>query len=171
MSYLHLTISERAKIEMLDDLKCSIQGIADQLGSSPSTIPRELNRNKGEQSYCAESAQEVYAVKKKLCVAKTKYKPETTKTIQQKMAQTWSPEQISNRLFKGNYCFKTLYCWIYKKLLEVPLSTFRQKGKQRKPHEKRNRFNIVIPLASNIRLDMGRNLRLTTKRKIVNRCI
>lgn len=147
MSYVHLTISERVKIETLADLNYSIREIAHKLGRSPSTVSREMKRCESESPYQAESAQETYAGKKKNCGAKSKRTEETVALIQQKLDETWSPEQITNRLFEGALCFKTIYRWIYEGLLQVPLTVLRQKGKRRKPQETRGRFTIGTPIA------------------------
>ncbi|WP_245987463.1 helix-turn-helix domain-containing protein, partial [Ureibacillus endophyticus] len=45
MSYTHLTISERSKIETYFELGYSIRQIAEFLKRSPSTISRELRRH------------------------------------------------------------------------------------------------------------------------------
>ena len=44
MSYQHLKISERAKIETLLELVFSIRAVAKQLNRNPSTISREIKR-------------------------------------------------------------------------------------------------------------------------------
>ena len=147
MSYVHLTISERVKIETLSDLNYSIREIAHQLGRSPSTVSRELKRCESAGSYQAEAAQKTYAGKKKRCGAKSKGTEETVAVVQQKLDETWSPEQIANRLFEGKLCFKTIYRWIYEGLILVPLTVLRQKGKRRKPQETRGRFTIGTPIA------------------------
>lgn len=147
MSYVHLTISERVKIETLADLHYSIREIAHKLGRSPSTVSRELKRCEREGPYQAETAQETYAAQKKRCGAKSKGTEDTLATIQQKLDETWSPEQIANRLFEGTLCFKTIYRWIYEGLIQVPLTVLRQKGKRRKPQETRGRFTIGTPIA------------------------
>ena len=45
MSYNHLAISERSKIETYIELGYSIRQIANRLKRSPSTISRELRRH------------------------------------------------------------------------------------------------------------------------------
>ncbi|MFP3365891.1 helix-turn-helix domain-containing protein, partial [Pseudoalteromonas sp. SIMBA_148] len=46
MNYTHLSLGERYQIYALKGAKHSIKFIADALGRSPSTISRELKRNK-----------------------------------------------------------------------------------------------------------------------------
>ncbi len=46
MSYTHINIEERACIKKMKSERSSIRAIARYLGRSPSTISREINRNK-----------------------------------------------------------------------------------------------------------------------------
>ena len=139
MSYTHFTIRERSKIETLLELGFSIRRIAQKLGRAPSSVSRELKRN---PNYQCDNAQERYEKKKAKCGAKSKLTPEKKEKIQEKLNQTWSPEQIEGRLFQGKLSFKTIYRWIYSGFLHVPLSVLRQKGKRQKPKETRGKFNI-----------------------------
>ena len=129
MSYTHFTIRERSKIETLLELGFSIRRIAQKLGRAPSSVSRELKRN---PNYQCDNAQERYEKKKAKCGAKSKLTPEKKEKIQEKLNQTWSPEQIEGRLFQGKLSFKTIYRWIYSGFLHVPLSVLRQKGKRQK---------------------------------------
>jgi len=144
MSYQHLTISERAKIETYLELGYSIRAIAKQLKRSPSTISRELCRHANRTP---EEAQARYQANKSNCGAKLKLTPELKEAVQEKLGETWSPEQIVGRLYKGKLSFKSIYRWIYSGILEVPLTVLRQKGKRQKPRETRGRFNIGTPIA------------------------
>ena len=144
MSYTHLTISERAKIETYVDLGYSIRKIAVRLNRSPSTISRELHRH---ENCSAEEAHARYQVSKSNCGAKTKLTTEVKEVVQEKLNDTWSPEQIVGRLYQGKLSYKSIYRWIYSGLLEVPLTVLRQKGKRQKPRETRGRFNIGTPIS------------------------
>lgn len=139
MSYTHLTISERSKIETYLELGYSIRQIANFIKRSPSTISRELRRH----TNCSpEEAQTRYQVNKSNCGAKSKLTHVLKEAVQEKLGETWSPEQIVGRLYPGKLSFKSIYRWIYNGLLEVPLTVLRQKGKRQKPRETRGRFNI-----------------------------
>ena len=126
MSYTHFTIAERAKIETLLELGFSIRRIAQKLNRAPSSVSRELKRN---PNYQCDNAQERYNQKKAKCGAQIKLTTEKKEIIQEKLTQTWSPEQILSRLFQGKLSFKTIYRWIYSGLLNVSLAVLRQKGK------------------------------------------
>ncbi len=106
MSYSHLTISERVKIETLLELGYSIRKIAYQLNRQPSTISRELKRN---AECTAEEAQARYQANKSNCGAKSKCTPELKEAVQEKLRDTWSTEQIVGRLYQGKLSFKTIY--------------------------------------------------------------
>ncbi|WP_142301397.1 helix-turn-helix domain-containing protein, partial [Staphylococcus aureus] len=76
MSYNHLTLTERARIEVLRQENYSLRSIARKLKRSVSTISREISRNNLNQSYQAETAQKNYETKRKLCCRPTRFTPE-----------------------------------------------------------------------------------------------
>ena len=141
MSYTYLTIEERSKIEVLVQEGYKINHIANLLGRHRSTIYRELNRCLTE-SYVAKASQ---ADANQLAIhkgRKAKHTPELLEDIQHKLEMTWSPEQIVGRDYQEKLSFKTIYNWIYKGILNVPLQVLRHKGKGRQPQETRGKFNI-----------------------------
>ena len=145
MSYVHLTTSERVKIETYLELGFSVRKIAGRLGRQPSTISRELKRN---PHYDASHANQRYVERKKKCGARTKFTFEKGVRILEKLQETWSPEQIAGRLFQEEgLSFKTIYRWIYTGLVEADSGLLRQKGKRQKPRETRGRFNVGLPIS------------------------
>ncbi|EHT55216.1 tc3 transposase family protein [Staphylococcus aureus subsp. aureus CIG1176] len=68
MSYNHLTLTERARIEVLRQENYSLRSIARKLKRSVSTISREISRNNLNQSYQAETAQKNYETKENFVV-------------------------------------------------------------------------------------------------------
>ncbi len=84
MSYVHLTTSERVKIETYLELGFSIRKIAGRLGRQPSTISRELKRN---PHYDSSHADKHYVERKKKCGARTKF------TIEKEFASSKSYER------------------------------------------------------------------------------
>lgn len=106
MSYYHLTISERSKIEVLKGLGYSCRAIACHLNRSHTTISRELKRL---NEWSAEKAQWHAAAQKKKCGARSKFTDKLRKIIEEKLKATWSPEQIVGSLFQGKLSFKTIY--------------------------------------------------------------
>src|SRR4051794_17791066 len=112
MSYTHLTINERIQLDLLHGMGWSAREIAKKLERHPSTIARELRRNRKE-NYCAEAAQGAYQKRRKELAYKGKLTPALVKFIEQKLEMSWSPEQIAGYLAtqKGfeKVSFKTIY--------------------------------------------------------------
>ncbi len=145
MSYVHLTTSERVKIETYLELGFSMRKIAQHLGRQPSTISRELKRN---PSYNAINAGRRYEMQKKNCGARTLFSTSIGSRILSKLRETWSPEQIAGRLFhEQGPSYSTIYRWIHKGFIKSNLGVLRQKGKRQKPRETRGRFNIGLPIS------------------------
>lgn len=143
MSYIHLTITERARIEVLKNENYSLRDIARILNRSVSTISREVRRNKINDNYNAESAQSNYKSKRNHCGRRIKLNSDLREKIIYYLKQHWSPEQIAGRLFLGELSFKTIYRWINSKLLNFNVLTYlRQKGKRQRSKETRGKFNV-----------------------------
>ncbi|MDY4022119.1 IS30 family transposase [Staphylococcus borealis] len=143
MSYIHLTITERASIEILRKENYSLRAIAKRLNRSVSTISREIKRNKSIHNYVAETAQTNYETRKKNCGRPSKLTNELINTIIHHLKLHWSPEQIVGRLLQKKVCFKTIYRWINANSFTLDLFPYlRQKGKRQRPKETRGRFNI-----------------------------
>lgn len=142
MSYHHLTISERIRIEVLSILGYSTRFIAKFLHRHHSTIARELSRNKFENEYVSTSAHNKYLERRKNSSHSSKYNEFLSNLISEKLHENWSPEQISNALLNGKLSFKTIYNWIYiGKLKGISFKNLRHKGKRRKK-ETRGKFLI-----------------------------
>ncbi|MFD1130581.1 IS30 family transposase [Paenibacillus provencensis] len=145
MSYTHLSIIERSKLEILHQQGMSARSIAKELGRHPATICREIRRQ-NSVSYQAEQAQHAYEERRKACVSKGKWTTEQAAVIEAKLQATWSPEQIVERLRQEGQaivCFKTIYRWLYMGLLvKGTLTVLRHKGKRQKPAETRGTFPI-----------------------------
>jgi len=95
----HLTSEEREEIRAGLSAKMSIRAIARQLNRSPSTISREVNRNRGRRWYKALDADRIAwskAKRPKACRLATK--PELRTLVVEKLQLNWSPEQISGWL-------------------------------------------------------------------------
>ena len=121
MSYSHLTIADRIKIETYLDLGLKSCQIASKLGVHKSTISRELRRC--QNGYSAGLAQEQYDHRAK---------------------QKSGRYQLEQRPMVA---FKTIYNWLYAGLIDLDLSVFRHKGKTRQPKETLGRFRIGTPIS------------------------
>ncbi|MGT2937742.1 IS30 family transposase [Streptococcus caprae] len=148
MSYLHLTITERIKIETYLELGLKPCQIANKLGVHKSTISRELRRC--QTSYSADLAQKQYDQMAKQKGRKSCLTPELKEEIKKGLNASWSPEQICGRYrleHQPMVAFKTIYNWLYAGLIQLDLSVLRRKGKSRQPRETRGKFTIGAPIS------------------------
>ena len=98
-SRLTLTLTEREEISRGLVAHLSLRSIAFQLGRSPSTISREVNRNGGLKHYRATQAEQAAwdrAHRPKPC--KLIGNPPLRRIIAMKLRGNWSPEQIAGWL-------------------------------------------------------------------------
>jgi IS30 family transposase len=116
MQYNHLTLEDRCQIYALKSIGVIQKQIAAQLGFSPSTICRELKRNKGEKGYRYKQAQEKATQRREEASSKKKKMTEsTTELIVSKLKQWWSPEQIAGVLQANDITIshETIYRYIW----------------------------------------------------------
>jgi len=101
MKYKHLSIEEREKIQELLWQKTSIRDIAKVIGRSPSSIGREINRNKPKifNSYAPRLANNRALEKRKERGRKLRLKSFFIRRyVIDHLKEGYSPEQISGRL-------------------------------------------------------------------------
>jgi len=148
MNYHHLTIEERACIFQFKQLGMKVREIARAIKRSASTISRELHRNgyKTQYKYHPANAQKKYIQRRKNCHRPITIKPEIKTYIEDKLALTWSPEQIAKReqgKIDGCPSFSTIYRWIHQGfIIQGDMKKLRRKGHFKRPQETRGRFNI-----------------------------
>lgn len=150
-SYTHFTLKERKSIAIFLKKGYSIRKIANRFSCSPSSISREINRNKNDDgTYDPYIAQKKYKERRKKC--KRKLKLQTDEKLQSfvvsKLKEYWSPEIISviAKKNKLNISFKTIYNAIKANLLpDIKAETnLRRKGK---PYCKdRHKFDTIHPV-------------------------
>lgn len=112
--YTQLSIEERNRVSALLQQGRSLRQIAFTLGRSPSTISRELRRNRypSQHSYRAEDAQRIAKIKRRDRIHKSKVGYQELRWIISKLNMQWSPEQISARM-KIEEQFSISHEWIY----------------------------------------------------------
>jgi IS30 family transposase len=96
---LALTLCEREEISRGIACDLSLRTIANELGRSPSTISREVNRNGGLQEYRASTADKAAwdrALRAKPC--KLAEHPMLKRIVASKLKMNWSPKQIDGWL-------------------------------------------------------------------------
>ena len=156
MPYRHLTPIERGQIQALLAQGLGPAAIARSLGRSPSTISRELLRNRAPSGgYSAEKAQKRYHEARREC-ARTKSldHPLLRRYVLDALLSCHSPEQISGRLwidFPGQprmrVSHETIYRTLYadEKLGNIALPLLRRRHPRRQRRGARSPARPLIP--------------------------
>lgn len=113
----HLTLQERDRIAQLCHQGADQKDIAQAIGRCPSTISRELWRNRtGDEYYAAQAQQEAERRRRERPLLRKMDDPEINETVRAGLAQEWSPEQIAGRMRRqdSDRCVsaQTIYTWI-----------------------------------------------------------
>lgn len=100
MSHYHLNIDERCCIYNFVNSGMSIREISKALQRSPSTISREIKRNRQSinKIYYPQAAERKYLERRKLCHKPKIYDVDIVDYIKNKIHLRWSPEQISHKI-------------------------------------------------------------------------
>lgn len=98
--YKQLTYEQRCQIEVLIKSGFSQNKTAKTLGVSQSTISREIRRNKGLRGYRHKQANSKSLSRRKSARKAIKMTNEILLTIEEKLVDKWSPEQIAGWLDK-----------------------------------------------------------------------
>ena len=116
-----LTLEERETISRGLAKQLSLREIAQQLRRSPSTVSREVSRNRGRTHYRASTADEAAwqrAQRPKRC--KLAEQPDLVQDISEKLqTEQWSPQQIAGwlrRQYPKDECYHVSHETIYKSL-------------------------------------------------------
>lgn len=115
--YVHLSIEEREKLYLMRGQGKTIREIGAEMGRSPSTISRELRRNKSRKHpYSPSSAQRAYKKRRERCgrkhILSCAEKREHIRHLIQDLH--WSPEEIENRLRMESAPVQLSYAAIYR---------------------------------------------------------
>ena len=95
----HLTLEERDRIAQLRYLGADQKEIAQAVGRYPSTISRELRRNRTDGEYYAAQAQrEAERRRRERPLVRKMDDPEINEAVRAGLAQEWAPEQIAGRM-------------------------------------------------------------------------
>ncbi|HCI52639.1 MAG TPA: IS30 family transposase [Gallionella sp.] len=108
MNYTHLTREERYQIYALKKAGHTQSEIANVLERSPSTISRELSRNRGGRGYRPKQAQRLACERRAMNARQID--DNTWQFAQDRLQEQWSPEQISNH---AAISVETVYQRIY----------------------------------------------------------
>ena len=110
-SYTQLAEEQRYQIEALLKAGHNQTSIADTIGVHPSTIGRELKRNRGQRGYRGGQANG-FADQRRQGKQKEQVSSETWAWVDQLLREDWSPEQVSSWLAE-NTGVSVSHEWIY----------------------------------------------------------
>ncbi len=113
MANLHLTQNERYQIYALRKAGHSIRTMAAHLGRSPSTISRELRRNRGRRGYRPAKAHEIACRRALRSRRQVRIDASQWQLVETLLRLHWSPEQIAHRTrLEGTLSIS--HEWIYR---------------------------------------------------------
>ena len=150
--YHRLTVEKRIIIWTLRKEGRSLRHIAGGLGCAPSTVSRELARNRGPKGYRAKKAQARadWRARRK-AAARRKLTPEMWDLVKARMSEGWTPEQIAGRCGRDGVpmvCRETIYKEYYRRRKLAgkggglpPLAMRRRRRKTRDRDAKKYRRN------------------------------
>ena len=118
MSYHHLTQIQRSQIQVLKSMQCSQKQMAKIIGIHPSTVCRELKRNKSLRGYRYKQAHHLALTRRiEASSSPTKMTTPVVTYIEEKLTEEqWSPEQISGVLKANSHGVS--HTWIYRHIWE-----------------------------------------------------
>lgn len=116
----HLTVEERDSLARLRHQGANQQEIARAIGRSPSTISRELHRNRtGGEYYAAQAQRQSERRRRERPLVRKMDDPQINQVVREGLAQEWAPEQITGRLKQQHpdqperrVSPQTIYTWI-----------------------------------------------------------
>ena len=144
--HLHLTQHQRIELSLLLRLGHSQRSAALVLGVSPSTVCRELARNKKSNGKYHATVARLRTVGRRLAANQRLRKllgnTNLEQLVEAKLRLRWSPEQIAGRLRREGealrVCAQTIYDWVYRFR-----SDLRQYLRSRKQHYRLTRANTL----------------------------
>ena len=157
MSYHHLTLRERGKIELMLKEGRGTAAIAKELGYDTSSIRREIRRNTAHAGYDAAAAQRRYEQRRQACRPKGRlsHRPLREAVVTLIAEEKLSPELAAGRLRmlfphdpRMHVCHETVYAAIYRNdyLLDFLLEFLVQaRPKRRKRGQGKTRRGPLIP--------------------------
>ena len=141
MSYVHLTHEDRVVLALLRRLGHSLRYIARELKKNPSTISRELarNRKQNKSGYDARHARRLTHERTVSAHARRRKLQTDTQLrwhVIRMLRRYWSPEQIAGRLRRQGIiiCHETIYRFVYEERPDLKQFLRSQKGKYRRRH-------------------------------------
>jgi len=150
--YAHLTADERDRLAGFLSAGLSLRAISRALGRAPSTISREIGRNALESgAYRPHMADGAYMLRRQRR-ARLETDAKLAAYVTDRLAEGWTPEQISGRLRLGiepglcAVCTETIYGRIYRagqKTGRLWRYLTRRRARRRKRHGRASRDTIA----------------------------
>lgn len=135
----HLSVQEREDISILLNAGHSQKVIAQQIGRSESTIPREVRRNLDANGRYRCLFAQRKAIDRRSGVERPKKldQPKMLAAVNEKLLQNWSPQQISGWLKIGRRNKKISHQTIYNHLWRLPKNSEFRRAMRRKGRRNR----------------------------------
>ncbi len=111
-TYKQLTYAQRCQIEVLNKSGMTQREIAEAVGTCQPTVSRELKRNTGQRGYRHKQAQGKAEARRRHAGTPVKMTAQMIARITLKLAEKWSPEQISGWL-SDEHGERLSHEWIY----------------------------------------------------------
>ena len=121
--YEQLSLDDRCEIAQLQADGRSIRQIATALDRAPSTISRELKRNRGRHvGYKPSYAQEQTGARR-WSGSRLEREPDLRRAVLDRLARGWSPEQVAGRLARETgrtlISYESIYRFIYAQIIRT----------------------------------------------------
>ena len=116
-TYKQLSLEDRCEIARLSANGCSVRQIAAALDRPPSTISRELKRNRGVQVGYKPSYAQQQMRARRWSGARLTREPDLRRAVLERLSRGWSPEQVAGRLAREYgrkvISYESIYRFIY----------------------------------------------------------
>ena len=112
--YKQLSLEDRCEIARLQAEGRSIQQIAAALDRAPSTVAREIRRNRGTEVGYKPSYAHEQARARRWVGSRLERQPKLQRVVLGRLAKGWSPEQVAGRLRREGAHFTISYESIYR---------------------------------------------------------
>lgn len=139
-SYTHFTLEERESLRILLESGKSLRRIAETLGRSPSSVSRELqrNRNKMTKVYNAWGATSSYLKRRKRCGRPSRFTMDEKLLAftKERLEWYWPPETIAQKWNESNRDVRVSHTTIYRALKNglIPACSVKQNLRRRGWH-------------------------------------
>jgi IS30 family transposase len=115
--YRQLSLEDRCEIARLQAEGRSIRQIATALDCAPSTVSREIRRNRGRQVGYKPSYAHEQAKARRWTGSRLEREPVLRRAVLKRLAAGWSPEQVAGRLARESghkaVSYESIYRFIY----------------------------------------------------------